>query len=206
MNFKIEPLPCGDYYIPQKDGGIVYERKTVEDLLSSVKDRLFVDQLPKLVNIEGITPAIILEGWIGKIRKFRWHEKSVYGLLKAIAIDWSMPIIPTPDKEGTIIFLMQQSEEANKEPIKEIRPLNIKPKLLSLDKQARFVIESLPNIGPNLADRLLKHFGTVRNVITSIESLKDGEVEGIGKKTKEDILKVLDHRYCGSENHVNHAT
>jgi Fanconi anemia group M protein len=206
MNFKIEPLLCGDYYIPQKDGGIVYERKTVEDLLSSVKDRLFVDQLPKLVNIEGITPAIILEGWIGKIRKFRWHEKSVYGLLKAIAIDWSMPIIPTPDKEGTIIFLMQQSEEAEKEPIKEIRPLNIKPKLLSLDKQARFVIESLPNIGPNLADRLLKHFGTVRNVITSIESLKDGEVEGIGKKTKEDILKVLDHRYCGSESHVNHAT
>jgi Fanconi anemia group M protein len=200
MNFKLEPLLCGDYYIPQKDGGIVYERKTVEDLLSSIKDRLFMDQLPKLVNIEGIAPAIILEGWIGKIRKFRWHEKSVYGLLKAIAIDWSMPIIPTPDKEGTIIFLMQQSEEAEKEPIKEIRPLNIKPKLLSLDKQARYIIESLPDVGPTLADRLLKYLKTVKNVINSIDVLSDGEVEGIGKVTKENILKVINHKYEGEIN------
>jgi hypothetical protein len=67
-------------------------------------------------------------------------------------------------------------------------------KPVSLLEQQLFIIESLPNIGPVNAKALLEHFGSVGNVINASE--KDlQEVEGIGKKTAENIRSVIDSKY-----------
>ena len=67
-------------------------------------------------------------------------------------------------------------------------------KPVSLLEQQLFIIESLPNIGPVNAKNLLQHFGSVANVINASASELQ-EVEGIGKKTAENIRNVIDSKY-----------
>ena len=61
-------------------------------------------------------------------------------------------------------------------------------------EQQLFIVESLPNIGPVNAKNLLQHFGSVSNVLNASESELQ-QVEGIGKKTAENIRKVVDSKY-----------
>ena len=68
-------------------------------------------------------------------------------------------------------------------------------------EQQLFIVESLPNIGPVNAKNLLSHFGTVSNVLNASESELQ-EVEGIGKKTAENIRKVIESKYLYFEKEI----
>ncbi len=58
-------------------------------------------------------------------------------------------------------------------------------------EQQLYIIESLPNIGPVTARKLLEEFKSVKNVINASENdLK--KVEGIGDKIAKRILRVID--------------
>ena len=74
-------------------------------------------------------------------------------------------------------------------------------KPVSLMEQQLFIIESLPNIGPVNAKNLLTHFGSVSKVLNASESELQ-EVEGIGKKTAENIRKVVDSKYLYFEKEI----
>lgn len=69
-------------------------------------------------------------------------------------------------------------------------------KPLSLEEQQLFIVESLPQVGPVTARKLLEEFGSVEGVVGA--SLKDlQKVEGIGKKIAQNIRKVLKSVYKG---------
>ena len=68
-------------------------------------------------------------------------------------------------------------------------------------EQQLFIVESLPNIGPVNAKNLLKHFGSVANVLNASENELQ-EVEGIGKITAQEIRKVLDSKYLYFEKEI----
>ena len=64
------------------------------------------------------------------------------------------------------------------------RPKRLKSKQL-------YILQGLPEIGPKLAKRLLRHFKSVSKVMNaSVRTLT--EVDGIGKISAERIRKVLD--------------
>jgi Fanconi anemia group M protein len=74
--------------------------------------------------------------------------------------------------------------------------IRYKPRLVSDDDYKLFIIQGLPNIGPRLADRLLKKFRTVRKVFTSnMYDLKD--VEGIGERKAREIIRIITEPYKG---------
>ena len=79
--------------------------------------------------------------------------------------------------------------------------LRTEKKPVNLWEQQLFIIESLPNIGPVSAKKLLEHFGTVSNVLNASEDELQ-EVEGIGKKTAENIRKVLDDQYLNFKKEI----
>lgn len=64
----------------------------------------------------------------------------------------------------------------------------------SLWEQQLFIVESLPNIGPVNAKNLLQHFGSVEKVLNASEN-ELMEVDGIGKKTANNIRKVVESEY-----------
>ena len=74
-------------------------------------------------------------------------------------------------------------------------------KPVNMWEQQLFIVESLPNIGPVNAKKLLEHFGTVSKIINASEN-ELMEVEGIGKKTAKNIRKVVDSKYLHFQSEI----
>ena len=143
-------------------------------------------------------PILILEGddlYNGMI-----NSNVIRGSMASIAIDFGISIIPTRNSQDTAAMIKRI---AVREQNGERTPIQIRTdrKPVSLMEQQLFIIESLPNIGPVNAKNLLKHFGTVSNIMNASESDLQ-EVEGIGKKTARDIRKVIDSKYLYFENEI----
>ncbi len=61
---------------------------------------------------------------------------------------------------------------------------------MSMYDTRKFILEGLPSISGRLAERLLEHFGSVREVFMADEKELQ-EVKGIGPSTAEKIVSVI---------------
>lgn len=187
MDVKVQAMTVGDYQVSDE---VVIERKTAKDFVESIIDKRLFKQARTLIE-EFKRPLIILEGddlYSGMI-----NPNAIRGSIASIALDFGISIIPTRNAQDTAAMIKRiaiREQDGEKTPIQtrtDRKPVN-------LWEQQLFIIESLPNIGPVNAKNLLKHFGTVANVINASESQLQ-EVEGIGKKTAANIRKVVDSKY-----------
>lgn len=187
VDTKVRAMTVGDY---QVSDDVVIERKTAKDFVDSIIDKRLFKQANDLRE-EFRRPLIILEGddlYNGFI-----NPNAIRGSIASIALDFGISIIPTRNAQDTAAMIKriaireQKGEKVNISIRTEKKPANIW-------EQQIFIVESLPNIGPVHAKRLLEHFGTVNNIFNaSVDDLT--EVEGIGKKTAENIKKVVESKY-----------
>ncbi len=184
-DIKIETaqLSIGDYIISE-DTAI--ERKEVSDFLKSVIDgRLFSQARSLSENYR--QPVLILEGE-GLYEKRNIEDNAIYGALSSLACDFRIPVLFTKDQDETTSLLstmVQRKEE--KGGSKTVRKGK---KSMSARDRKRYILEGLPSISGVLAERLLEHFGSVREVFTADEEELQ-EVEGIGPSTAEKILSTI---------------
>ncbi|MEE0941897.1 MULTISPECIES: DEAD/DEAH box helicase [unclassified Methanobrevibacter] len=187
MDVKIRSMAVGDYQVSDE---VAIERKTAKDFVDSLIDKRLFKQARELSE-EFKKPLLILEGddlYAGMV-----NANAIRGSIASIALDFGISIIPTRNAQDTAAMIKRI---AIREQNGEHTPVQIRTdkKPVSLLEQQLFIIESLPNIGPVNAKALLEHFGSVGNVINASE--KDlQEVEGIGKKTAENIRSVIDSKY-----------
>ncbi|GAB4307636.1 MAG: DEAD/DEAH box helicase [Methanobacteriaceae archaeon] len=184
VDIRIKSLAVADYQVSDE---VAIERKTAKDFVSSIMDKRLYKQAKELVENFN-NPLIILEGddlYTGFI-----HPNAIRGALASITVDFGIPILPTRSQEDTaaMIFRIALREQMHERPEIQIRT---EKKPLTLMEQQLYIVESLPNVGPVTAKKLLEEFGSIKNIIcASEEDLK--KVEGIGKKIAKNIRKVLD--------------
>ena len=187
MDVKIQSMAVGDYQVSDE---VVIERKTAKDFVSSMIDKRLFKQAREL-SLEFKRPLLILEGddlYSGMV-----NPNAIRGTIASIALDFGISIIPTRDSQDTAAMIKRiaiREQSGEKTPIQ----VRTDKKPLSLWEQQLYIVESLPNIGAVNAKNLLQHFGSVSNVINASES-ELIEVEGIGKKTAENIRNVIDSKY-----------
>lgn len=166
-------LNIGDYII----NSIAIERKTVQDLKSSIINKRIFSQMRELrqypfylIIIEGINNDDLYSGII--------HENALRGFLLSTALNEQIPIIFSRDEKDTAKYLSILTKNRQK------KEFSIRPKKLFKTKEERlqFVLEGFPNIGPVKAKSLLKKFGSLKNIVNAEE--KDLK-EILGKKSKE---------------------
>ena len=194
IDVQIRSMAVGDYQVSDE---VVIERKTAKDFVDSIIDKRLFKQERELSE-EIKRPLLILEG--DDIYNGMLHPNAVRGTIAAIAIDFGISIIPTRNSEDTAAMIKRiavREQSGDKVNIQ----IRTDKKPTSMWEQQLFIIESLPNIGPVNAKNLLKHFGTVENVIKASESELQ-EVEGIGKKTAKNIRKVVESKYLYFENEI----
>ncbi|AMD18348.1 Hef nuclease [Methanobrevibacter sp. YE315] len=187
IDVKVQSMAVADYQVSDE---VAIERKTAKDFVDSIIDKRLFKQAQELSE-EFKRPLMILEGddlYSGMI-----NPNAIRGSLASIAIDFGISIIPTRNAQDTAAMIKRI---AVREQNGERTPIQIRTdkKPVSLLEQQLFIVESLPNIGPVNAKNLLQHFGSVANVFNASESELQ-EVEGIGKKTAENIRKVIDSKY-----------
>ena len=186
VNVEIKTLPIGDYIVSHET---VVERKSVSDFISSIFDGRLFDQCNRLKEHFQF-PIILLEGNVDEIESITENPLVFYGALSTIAIDFKIPIIPTPNASHTAKLLVSLSsrKESIKGPLlKKIRKSN------DIQKQQLSVLCSLPGVGEKTAIRLLEKFGSPLKVLSA--STKDlSKISGLGESRAKKIKKMLERK------------
>jgi len=183
-------LKVGDYIVSER---VAIERKSVPDFLQSIIDQRLFKQMEQLADSYE-KPVLILEGNPELLFLERnMHANTVRGVLSSIAIDYRIPIIWTHNSKETAAQIYWM---AYREQVQESKDLQIRcnKKNHTLSHNQEFLVAGLPNISNVLSRRLLKHFGTVRDVYdaTPEELMK---VEGIGKEKAKKIWDLINVGY-----------
>jgi Fanconi anemia group M protein len=188
-NVQTARLEVGDIICSDR---VCIERKSCPDFVDSFISRDIFGQVADMSRAY-VRSIMILEG------------KTIFGLrdvspealrsaLSGITVGWGIPILPTANVKGTAAMAVTI---ARREQFKEKRSISIHGKRshMTLPQRQEYVVSSIGGgVGPTMAGVLLKHFGSVQEVIdASINELV--EVEGIGKKTAENIREIVESEY-----------
>lgn len=186
IDTEVRELKVADYIVR----GTAIERKTVQDFISSMISRRLLSQLENMQQYE--SRLLIIEGideqelYTDSEERIGMHPNSVRGFLLSILLKHKTPIIFTKNYADTARFLAVLSKKKGSE-----TPLNPGRRTLNKKEQMQFILEGFPGIGPKTARKLLKKFGTLKNILqASEEDLK----EILGKKA-EIFLKIINDQY-----------
>ncbi|HDI42205.1 MAG: hypothetical protein DRN03_03405 [Thermoplasmata archaeon] len=194
LGAKVEErtISPGDYIVGE---GFCVERKSFRDFLQSIYKKRLFEQVERLLE-EYPQGCLLVEGDVGHELAYITNPRVFWGALAKLIISFSVPTVFTLDETQTAHFLISLASKLQEEGREEVEA-RYKPKLYSLAYRQRFVVQGLPGIGPKLADRLLKTFGSVRGVFMASESMLT-RVKGFGRKRAREITLLLDAPYEGA--------
>jgi len=186
LNVEMKTLPIGDYIVAPET---VVERKSIRDLMSSIFDGRLFDQCSRLKE-HFEYPIVLVEGNVDEIEEITDNPLIFYGAISTVALDFKIPIIPTPNATHTakLLVSMCSRKDSPKGPyLKKIK------KSSNLQGQQLSVLCSLPGIGEKFAIRMLEKFGTPFKVFTAT-STELAKVEGLGEARAKKIKKILESK------------
>ena len=183
---EIKTLLIGDYIVGPET---VIERKSIQDFISSVFDGRLFDQCSRLKE-HFLYPILLIEGNVDEIELITENPLIFYGALSTIAIDFKIPIIPTPNASHTAKLLVSMCSK--KEPIKGPFLKKIK-KSNDVQKQQLSLLCSLPGIGEKTAIRILEKYGSPILAL-SATSKELSKISGLGEIRAKKIKKMLEHK------------
>ena len=173
FNISWKNLAAGDYIVEDR---ILIERKTVGDFIASLKSGRLFNQCKKLT-CSKLPLLMIIEG-VHEEFKNRISPQSLQGALISITSAWQIPIIYTDNVSTTVESLVRIGTQQIKK-----RELTY-PKIIqtqTIHGSQVFFLQNLPQTGPKLTLRLIRHFGSTRAIANaSIDELT--YIEGIGKQ------------------------
>lgn len=189
MDIERRTITPGDYIVSSECG---IERKTINDFINSVFNGRVFDQVSRLLEVYE-KPILILEGDVEEELEKRDNPRSFWGALLKLQSDMGITVLSTPSILHTSNLLYTLSKRLQKKNKKNIT-IQHKPRLLTQKDLQIYVVSSLPNIGEEIAERLLNYFGTVREVFLA-DTSDLIKVEGVGKIKAEKIVNILDFKF-----------
>jgi ERCC4-type nuclease len=176
----IRRLSIGDYQIGDR---VIVERKTLKDYAISIIDGRLFKQMIRLASANPMG-VLILEGTASDIVEIGMTREAMQGELITVSLILGIPVLRSKDTSETarlIVYIGRQLELIASGGVHRhgYRPKNKR-------KRQLFILQGLPGIGPEKADRLLDSFGSVEAAI-SASSSELQSVDGIGKSIADKI-------------------
>jgi DNA excision repair protein ERCC-4 len=178
-------LTAGDYAIA---GSLLFERKTIPDLVVSIIDGRLFSQAQRL-STSGARAVLIVEGPISELANQGMTWEAIQGALVTVAVFHGVPVLWSRDARDTVNTMVFAAQQARTRATGALRRFGYRPR----GKRARqlYILQSMPMVGPLRARRLLDRFGSVRAVMqASIDELD--AVEGVGKGVAKAINLVVE--------------
>lgn len=195
IDVQVKQLDMGDFLLTND---VIVERKTTKDFLQSLVDGRLFAQLHALANSDYEKPLMIVEGFDEELYSLRnIHENAIKGAISSIALDYRIPIIFTRSSSETAQYLYII---AKREQIPNAKEIGIRKgrKGYSTGEMQQLIIECLPSIGPTLAKKLLKQFGSVKKIMSASEKRLQ-KIDNIGEKKAKRIREVIDAEYAENQ-------
>lgn len=185
---EIAQLDAGDYVL---SGDVAIERKTTADFVLSILDKRLFSQIKRLQDAFS-QPLLIVEG-PSLFDRPALHPNALRGALSYVQVLQRIPILFTRDAEDTAEYLHIVARHVQHGLGYEIS-LHRKPKAADPQAQQRYVLESLPGVGPKLAVALLEHLGSIEQVLLA-EQEALCQVPGVGQITARNIRSLVARTY-----------
>ena len=194
MEVRVETLPIGDIIISDIDNNdlVIIERKTVNDLLASIKDGRYEEQSYRLSGSEINNHNIIyiIEGDINKINRFKDNSSnkttfysSIFSLnyYKGFSVQRTFSIEETSLFICNTVYKLKKGIEENKIPyfnnniknngneepyvnvIKKVKKENITPENIG-----EIMLCNIPGISSITANAIMKEYLSINNLIEQI--------------------------------------
>ncbi len=186
LGIKIDfrELKIADYIVKN----VAIERKTINDFVNSMINKRLFRQIQELQQYSN--RLLIIEG-IGEQELYTDDElgvngNAIRGFLLSILLKYNIPIIFTKNYLDSAKFIYILSKKQKKE-----MALKAKKRILNSKEQLQFILESFPGIGPKTAQKLLKQFKTISNIINASEA----ELKEILGKKAEIIINLRNKKY-----------
>jgi DNA excision repair protein ERCC-4 len=184
-----QQLGVGDYLVSDR---VVFERKTVADLVSSVFDGRLFDQARRMREYYE-RPVVLVEGSLEELARYTSRVVEVKMALLTLSLDHGVAVVfaSDPGEAARIVY-----HAACREQYSERRPIVVhrKPRLESLWMQQLYVVQSLPGVGPRLAEKLLSYFGSIEAICrASVVELE----RVLGESRARAVYRVLHTPYRG---------
>lgn len=182
---EVRRLAVGDFIV---EGNYVVERKTLPDFAVSVIDaRLF--RQAAAIAAGARSGVIILEGTAATAGALGVSRESLQGALITVSVFYGLAVLRARDSAETARLLVYLGRQAQR----FARGAHPRPGYRPKGRRARqlFLLQGLPGIGPERAEKLLEHFGSVQDVaLASADEL--AAIDGIGGRTAERIRWALE--------------
>lgn len=180
FDIAVQRLALGDYLV---DRALLFERKTLRDLVASIKEGRLFSQALRLAE-SGIPAALVLEGSARDLDGSGMRWEAIQGALVTVALSIGLPILRTRNAADTARTLLFAARQRATFVCGALQRRGKRPK----GKAAlqRHILQGLPRVGPHRAGRLLARFGSVQAVMAA-DAAKLSEVGGIGPKTARKI-------------------
>jgi len=193
LQVEYRMLDVGDYIVSPE---CAVERKQERDFIKSLYSGRLFDQIHRLCEVYS-RPVLVVEGEMPTIAKQMAKPRAFWGALTTLTFQYGLSIFFTAEAQQTADFIYTLA--THRYFAKPKGPfIQKKPKTISLEKAQLSLVSNLPGIGPKLADRALKRFGTVRKVFNA-SIAEFSSVNGIGRKKSEKISALLDACYRPTE-------
>ena len=187
VDVSIRRLSMGDY---QLDNRLIVERKTLKDFAVSIIDGRLFKQMIRLANSNS-NCVLILEGTVNGTIELGVTREAMQGALITVSLILGIPVLRSKDPSETarlMVYIARQIESMARGGVQRqgYRPKNKR-------KRQLFILQGLPGVGPERAERLLARFGSVE-VAISASSSELQTIDGIGKSIADKIKWAVSER------------
>lgn len=188
VSLAVACLPVGDYLL---GSGVAVERKTAADFIASMIDRRLFRQAEALCEAYS-RPLVLLEGDPLKVER-AVQPNAVRGALAWLALGYGLAVLPTtgPDESAALLYVLARQAQG----LARVPDERAKPKAAGLAMRQEALVASLPGIGPELARRLLRAFGSIAALVAADAAMLQ-RVPGIGGRRAAELVRVLRTPYA----------
>ena len=188
----VRRLAVGDFLV---EDNFAVERKTLRDFAASVIDGRLFKQTAALA-AGARRGVVVIEGTTSTAGQLGVSREALQGALITVGVFYGLAVLRAADAAETARLLVYLGRQAQRFANGALRRPGYRPK----GKRARqlFVLQGLPGVGPERAQRLLEHFGSVEGVaMASAEEL--AVIDGIGGSTAGKIRWAVEEAPDGLE-------
>jgi ERCC4-type nuclease len=189
VQVKAEALEKGDYVLSDQ---CAVERKTVNDFVYTLTRRYLFEQLFRLKEVYPKS-LILLEGYLPIIYKYSHIQPAaVWGAMFNLAKN-GIAIVNTASQKETVDFLYVAARQ--EQIIEKRTPVVHAFKKIDTTTEAQvYFIASLPNVGREKANAILKSYQTPLNAVINVDDWAK-TVHGLGPIITNKVKEVLHTPY-----------
>lgn len=199
---KLKNLDQGDFIIKDSNENIllIIERKTINDLLSSVKDTRYIEQSDRYLELDIPSSKIyyLIEGDYEKFEKTSVEFKTIYSCIFSLSYKKEFSLLFTNNTFNTIVIIEQFLIRLLENKLSSNYKVNlVKKNSITPENINTYMLNLVPGIGFKTAESILENYNnSVEKLINELkidENCLDNLKVNSKKISKKIILNIKNY-------------